>query len=145
MSNGHLPQETAVDRGWDVAVRHSIGGHTMPPIKIKRVYLPCSPDDGLRILVERLWPRGMTKAKAHVDLWLKDIAPSRELRTWFGHDPARWDDFKKRYWRELKENPSALKTLYECMANRPVTLVYAAYDEQHNSALALKEFVEKHD
>lgn len=117
----------------------------MSPIKIKRVYLPCSPDDGQRIMVERLWPRGMTKAKAKIDLWLKDIAPSRELRTWFGHDPARWGDFKKRYWRELKQNPLVVKTLCERMASGPVTLVYAAHDEQHNSAVALKEFVEKHD
>ncbi len=115
----------------------------MKSIRIKRVYLPYSPDDGQRILVERLWPRGMTKAKAHVDVWLKDVAPSAELRKWFGHNVVKWGEFKKRYWNELKQNAPALESLRHSMADGPVTLVYAAHDEQHNSAAALKEFLEE--
>jgi uncharacterized protein YeaO (DUF488 family) len=111
-------------------------------IKLKRAYEAASPDDGLRILVERLWPRGVSKQKAHIDLWLKALAPSAELRQWYGHDPAKWLQFRKRYWAELKDQGDLLALLKLVTKERPVTFVYAASDEQRNSALALKEFLE---
>lgn len=112
-------------------------------IRLKRVYESSSKEDGQRILVERLWPRGLTKEKAKVDLWLKEIAPSTELRQWFGHDPARWEEFRTRYLGELAKNPEVVKLLKEKIKEGPVTLVYGAHDEAHNSALVLKEFLSK--
>jgi len=111
-------------------------------IKFKRAYEKPSRDDGLRILVERLWPRGLTKERAAVDLWLKEVAPSTELRKSFGHDPAKWEQFQKRYWRELEEKKEAVQLLKQKSKQGTVTLVYAARDEEHNGALALKRFVE---
>ena len=108
-------------------------------IRIKRVYEQPSHEDGKRILVDRLWPRGLSKEKASVDLWLKDIAPSTELRKWFDHDPSKWDEFKQRYLSELKENSEAVQTLREELKKGQVTLVYAAKDEEHNDALVLQE------
>jgi uncharacterized protein YeaO (DUF488 family) len=96
----------------------------------------------MRILVERLWPRGVTKEKAALDLWLKDVAPSPELRKWFGHDPRRWKQFEQRYWKELKGRNEAVDLLRNESRKGTVTLVYAAKDEQHNGAVALKEFIE---
>lgn len=110
-------------------------------IKLKRVYETPSPKDGLRVLVERLWPRGLTKERAAVDLWLKDVAPSPELRKWFGHDPARWERFQKRYWQELRERKDAVKLLKQKAKASTVTLVYAAHDQDHNGALALNQFL----
>jgi uncharacterized protein YeaO (DUF488 family) len=110
-------------------------------IYLKRVYDPPSPADGQRILVERLWPRGLTKAKAAIDLWLKDVAPSAELRKWFAHDPAKWDEFKKRYWKELQGRPEAVDAVRKAARDGTVTLVYAAHDQEHNGALALQEFL----
>jgi uncharacterized protein YeaO (DUF488 family) len=112
-------------------------------IKLKRVYEKPSHDDGLRILVDRLWPRGVTKLAARVDLWLKDIAPSPALRTWFGHDPARWTEFRRRYFDELKERADAVAELRSLIAAQPVTFVYAAKDSEHTHALALKDFAER--
>lgn len=111
-------------------------------ITLKRVYEEASSKDGQRVLVERLWPRGVTKEKAAIDLWLKDIAPSTELRKWYNHDLEKWDEFRKRYDRELENNESALATMKELMAKGPVTFVYASHDQQHNSALVLKEYLE---
>jgi len=111
-------------------------------LHLKRAYDPPSPADGERILVERLWPRGVTKAAAAVDLWLKEVAPSPELRKWFGHDPARWKQFERRYWKELASRKEALDLLRQKTRQGAVTLVYAARDELHNSAVALKEFLE---
>lgn len=111
-------------------------------IKLKRVYEKPSATDGQRVLTERLWPRGLTKARAAVDLWLKDLAPSTELRKWFGHDPAKWKQFQRRYWKELQDHPEAIDLLRQKARQGPVTLVYAARDEQHNAAVALKEFLE---
>lgn len=111
-------------------------------IRVKRVYEQPSPDDGLRVLVERLWPRGLTKERAAVDLWLKDAAPSPELRQWFGHDPARWEEFQERYRRELRERPAAVSLLRQKAAEGPVTLVYAARDEEHNGAVVLAGFLQ---
>ena len=111
-------------------------------IQLKRAYEAASPDDGLRILVERLWPRGVSKRKAQIDLWLKDLAPSTELRKWYDHDPARWPEFRKRYWAELSDLGSFLALLNYVIKERKVTFVFAASDEERNSAVALKEFLE---
>jgi uncharacterized protein YeaO (DUF488 family) len=108
-------------------------------IAIKRVYERPDKADGTRILVDRLWPRGLTKAKASVDLWLKNIAPSTELRKWFGHDPAKWAEFKARYRAELKENDEQVALLKAEIEKGPVTLVYGSKDEEHNEALVLQE------
>src|ERR1051325_4855193 len=111
-------------------------------IQLKRAYEIPSRLDGLGILVERLWPRGLTKEKAALDLWLKDVAPSPQLRKWFGHDPAKWKQFEKRYWKELQAQTDAIGLLKRKSRRGTVTLVYAAHDEEHNGALALKEFLE---
>jgi uncharacterized protein YeaO (DUF488 family) len=112
-------------------------------IKIKRVYEKPDEKDGFRILVDRLWPRGLTKEKAAVDLWLKDIAPSTELRKWFNHDPDKWKEFKKRYFNELKKNNDAVFLLKDHLKNKPVTLLYAAKDSGHNEALVLSNLFEE--
>jgi len=112
-------------------------------LKIKRAYEKPDKEDGKRILVDRLWPRGLTKEKARIDLWLKDIAPTTELRKWFGHDPDKWKEFKKRYHQELKNNKEQVSILYEQLKKRRVTLVYGAKDEQHNEALVLKEWLNR--
>jgi uncharacterized protein YeaO (DUF488 family) len=112
-------------------------------IKLKRAYESASPGDGLRILVERLWPRGVSKAKAAIDLWLKALAPSTELRQWYSHDPAKWPRFRKRYWTELQDQGDLLALLKLIAQEKTVTFVYAASDEQRNSALALKELLER--
>ncbi len=112
-------------------------------IKLKRVYESPSPEDGLRILVDRLWPRGLTKQRAAVDLWMKDVAPSTELRKWFGHDPAKWEQFQIRYRKELQEKEEALGDLKQKATGRTVTLVYGARDEEHNEALVLKKVLER--
>jgi uncharacterized protein YeaO (DUF488 family) len=111
-------------------------------LRLKRVYDEPSEADGERVLVERLWPRGLTKARARVDLWLKDVAPSPELRKWFGHDPARWAEFVTRYRRELRGQTEAVAMLRRKAKKGRVTLVYGAKDEEHNSAVVLKAFVE---
>jgi uncharacterized protein YeaO (DUF488 family) len=113
-------------------------------IKLKRVYEEPSSKDGLRVLVERLWPRGLTKKRAAVDLWLKDLAPSPELRKWFGHDPARWEQFQNRYRQELRKRTDAIRLLKQKVKEGMVTLVYAARDEEHNGALALKRYLQGH-
>ena len=111
-------------------------------IQLKRVYEKPSRKDGVRILVDRLWPRGLTKERAAVNLWLKDVAPSSELRKWFGHDPAKWKEFQVRYRKELREKKDALKLLKQKSEDRTVTLVYGARDEQHNEAVVLRKIVE---
>jgi uncharacterized protein YeaO (DUF488 family) len=111
-------------------------------IQLKRVYEKPSRRDGVRILVDRLWPRGLTKERAAVSLWLKDVAPSSELRKWFGHDPAKWKEFQVRYRKELREKKEALKLLKQKSEDRTVTLVYGARDEQHNEAVVLRKIVE---
>lgn len=108
-------------------------------IKIKRVYAPPDKADGTRILVDRLWPRGLTKDKACVDLWLKEIAPSTELRKWFGHDPNKWEEFKKRYHDELAGNDRPIAVLKEQIQQGSVTLVYGARDEEHNEAVVIQQ------
>jgi uncharacterized protein YeaO (DUF488 family) len=113
-------------------------------IRLKRVYEKPAKEDGLRILVERLWPRGFTKQQAKVDLWLKEIAPSTELRKWFGHDPAQWDRFCKRYEAEIKKKDDLMKLLIQKAKEGTITLIYSARDEDRNSAVALKCFLEKY-
>ena len=111
-------------------------------IHLKRAYEPPSPDDGFRVLVERLWPRGLKKEEVAVDLWLKEIAPSPELRQWFSHDPAKWEEFCRRYWAELADRQDAVKLLKEKLRQGKVTFVYGSKDEAHNAAVALKKFLE---
>lgn len=113
-------------------------------IKIKRVYEKSSMEDGFRILVDRLWPRGISRENAKIDLWLKDIAPSNELRKWFGHDPEKWMDFKRKYFEELISNPEPLKLLSEKAGSKNITLLYSTKEERFNNAVALKEFIESY-
>lgn len=112
-------------------------------IKLKRAYDEPSPADGLRILVERLWPRGVTKEQAKINMWLKEIAPSTELRKWYNHDVTRWPEFRTRYRAALKDQGNALTLIKDLCNNNSVTFVYAAKDEEHNSAVVLKEFLER--
>ena len=113
-------------------------------IKIKRVYEEYSSDDGFRILIDRLWPRGVSKSNAHVDLWFKEIAPTDKLRKWFSHDPKKWESFKKKYIDELKENKSSLDKIKNLKKeHKMITLVFAAKDEQHNNAVVLIEILRK--
>ena len=111
-----------------------------PEIKTKRVYLPPDDSDGRRILVDRLWPRGLTKEKAAVDVWLKDVAPSTELRQWFHHEEPRWDEFQRRYEAELRQNP-AVGELRKLLAEGPATLLYGAKSETENQAVVLIAFL----
>jgi len=113
--------------------------------RIKRVYDPPAEDDGLRVLVDRLWPRGLTKEKARIDLWLKEVAPSDELRRRFHGNPAQWDEFVAAYVRELAQEPAraAAEMLRERIRGEPITLLYAARDEAHNNAVALKRWLER--
>ena len=112
-------------------------------ITIKRIYEPAATNDGARVLVDRVWPRGITKEKAALGLWLKEIAPSTELRKWFGHDPARWDEFRARYGKELDGNEEAVGQLRALIAKGPVTLVYSAHDAEHNQAVALADYLKR--
>jgi len=112
-------------------------------LKLKRAYEDPAKSDGHRVLVDRLWPRGVSKEDARLDDWMKDVAPSDELRKWFGHDPEKWDEFRKRYFAELDADPEAVAKLAEKAKEGTVTLVYAAKDEEHNNAVALKEYLEK--
>lgn len=110
-------------------------------VTIKRIYEAYSPDDGFRILVDRLWPRGISKETAHLDLWLKEIGPSDELRKWFNHDPTKYEEFKRRYFNELDTNP-AVARLKEIIKDHPkTTLLYSARDEKHNQATALQKYL----
>ncbi len=113
-------------------------------VKIKRIYDKPSDADGFRILVDRLWPRGMNKKEAKIELWLKEIAPGNDLRKWFGHDPEKWDEFKRRYFKELEALPGKeelLSVIAERSRKGVVTLLYAAKDEHHNNAVALMEYL----
>jgi len=110
-------------------------------VRLKRAYDPPSPRDGTRVLVDRLWPRGVRKAKARIDLWLKNVAPSTALRQWFGHDPARWGEFRRRYRAELKRQPEALTELRTLAQQGRITLVFGARDERRNQAVVLKELL----
>jgi uncharacterized protein YeaO (DUF488 family) len=112
-------------------------------IKLKRVYEEPEKLDGTRILVDRLWPRGLTKEKAHIDLWLKEVAPSTELRKWFAHDPAKWPEFKTRYRAELQRNKEQVELLKQAVTRGPTTLLYGARDTEHNEAVVLQELLSR--
>jgi uncharacterized protein YeaO (DUF488 family) len=112
-------------------------------IKLKRVYDPVARADGTRFLVERLWPRGLSKEKAHLTAWLKDVGPSTELRQWFNHDPRKWSQFRTRYFRELDANPESWAPIVAAARKSTVTLVYSSHDEEHNNAVALNEYLQK--
>jgi uncharacterized protein YeaO (DUF488 family) len=110
-------------------------------VKLKRAYESPSPEDGSRILIDRLWPRGISKKKAALDHWMKEIAPSTELRKWFGHDPARWEEFRRRYAEEVHQNPMLLDQLRSFAQHGPITLVYSAHDQVHNDAIVLRDLL----
>jgi uncharacterized protein YeaO (DUF488 family) len=110
-------------------------------IKLKRVYAAAEKQDGQRVLVDRIWPRGLSKKTARIDLWLKDIAPGTPLRKWFAHDPQKWPEFKKRYFRELAGKSAAVKQLRSLARQGTVTLVFGARDEKYNNAVALKQYL----
>ena len=111
-------------------------------LAVKRAYEPAAPDDGYRVLVDRLWPRGLKKETAALDLWIKELAPSTELRQWFGHEPSRWEAFRHRYASELDGAAEYWRPLLARVARQPVTLVYGAHDDEHNNAVALKTYLE---
>ncbi len=113
------------------------------PIFLKRAYEEASSDDGKRILVERLWPRGLKKEKAKIDEWLKDVAPSTELRKWYGHDPAKWEKFKAKYWKELQDKETLISKLIKEAESGKITFVFGSKEEKLNNAVALKEYLEK--
>ena len=112
-------------------------------IKLKRAYEPASGNDGARFLVERLWPRGVKKTRLKLDGWLKDVAPSADLRKWFGHDPKKWSGFRHRYFTELRANRAAWQPLLSAARRGRITFVYAAHDEARNGAVALKAFLDR--
>jgi uncharacterized protein YeaO (DUF488 family) len=114
---------------------------TAANVRLKRAYDAPGPADGTRVLVDRLWPRGIKKTEAEIDHWAKDIAPSGELRKWFGHEPDRWEEFCERYAAEVLQHPDQLKQLRELARNGPITLVYSAHDELHNNAVALRRLI----
>jgi uncharacterized protein YeaO (DUF488 family) len=111
-------------------------------IKVKRIYDPVSTDDGVRFLVDRLWPRGLRKEAVRIDAWLKEFAPSDELRRWFGHDPAKWDEFNQRYFAELDQAPLLKQTILPAFQRGTVTLLFSARDLEHNNAVALKAYLD---
>lgn len=113
----------------------------MANIQLKRVYDPTSPTDGTRILVERLWPRGVSKARLHLNAWFKDVGPSTALRRWFGHDPAKWSRFRARYVRELDAQPESWRLIVSAAKRGRVTLVYSSHDTEHNNAVALRQYL----
>jgi uncharacterized protein YeaO (DUF488 family) len=110
-------------------------------VKLKRAYEPPTAEDGARILIDRLWPRGISKKKAALDQWMKDIAPSAKLRKWFGHDPTRWEEFRRRYADEVHQNSALLDQLRSLARQGPITLVYSAHDEVHNDAVVLRDLL----
>lgn len=112
-------------------------------IRIKRAYEPPAPADGERILIDRLWPRGLSRRKAAIDQWMRELAPSTELRRWFAHDPERWREFKRRYFHELRAVDEQARALATRARRRRVTLVYAARDEEHSNAVALREYLRR--
>ena len=122
---------------------HDLHCELAPMIKLKRIYDPFSPEDGKRILVDRLWPRGIKKKDTHIDEWLKDIAPSDALRKWFSHDPSRWEEFKRRYTNELKDKKELLKELLADSKKSTVTLVFGAKDIERNNAVVIEEVLAK--
>jgi uncharacterized protein YeaO (DUF488 family) len=113
------------------------------PIQIKRAYEPASPDDGYRVLIDRLWPRGVSRRSAELDEWIKQLAPSAELRQWFGHEPGRFEEFRRRYIAELRDERPRLTALRRRARESPLTLVYSAHDSEHNDAVVLAEVLRR--
>ena len=111
-------------------------------LKLKRAYEPHSRGDGTRFLVERLWPRGVAKATLQLDAWLEDVGPSTELRKWFAHDPEKWPEFRARYFRELDAHPESWRPIVSAARKNTVTLVYSSHDEEHNNAVALRDYLQ---
>ena len=118
-----------------------VRARTQPCIRLKRAYLPPTPEDGVRVLVDRLWPRGVSKSDGKIDHWMKELAPSSELRRWFGHDPSRWDEFRRRYEAELAGKAEQLEQLQRLAREGPLTLVFGARDELHNQAVVLSDLL----
>jgi uncharacterized protein YeaO (DUF488 family) len=142
-SAAHCPtfsRDGAVRLGLRLAARNRV--REMKPVHVKRVYDVPSPDDGVRVLVDRLWPRGLKRETAKIDLWLKEVAPSDGLRQWFGHDPSRWAQFQRRYRTEIAKNAEPVAVLRELVKGRkPLTLLYAAKDMERNNAIVLRDFL----
>ena len=115
----------------------------MPRIRTKRIYEPAAPDDRFRVLADRLWPRGLSKELARIDLWVRELAPSTELRKWFQHDPERWDEFRRRYFAELDAKPELVGEILEQVRWEPITLVFSSQEPRYNNAVALKEYLER--
>lgn len=113
------------------------------PLHVKRIYDPASPQDGARLLVDRLWPRGVSKEKAGLTAWLKDVAPSTELRQWFGHDPAKWEEFSERYRKELDAHPQAVEEIRAYLKKGTTTLLFGAKDTAHNEGVVLADYLRK--
>jgi len=113
-------------------------------IRLKRVYAAMEGTDGARLLVDRIWPRGLSKERAALDAWVKDVAPSTELRHWFNHEPDRWEEFRRRYTQELQHKEEEVKLVADFAKKGPVTLLYAAHDEEHNNAVVLRDFLMHH-
>ena len=122
-------------------MRHKVHGED---VKVKRAYEPASGSDGIRVLIDRLWPRGVKKTDAKIDEWMKDIAPSTALRKWFGHDPDRWPEFQDRYEAEVRQHPDQLDRLRTLAREGPLTLVFSAHDEAHNDAVVLRDMILGH-
>jgi uncharacterized protein YeaO (DUF488 family) len=116
----------------------------MPEVRVRRVYDEPSPGDGARVLVDRVWPRGLRRDDARLHDWAKDVAPSTELRRWYGHDPAKWEEFRRRYVAELDAHPEAWRPLVDAAGSGDVTLAYSARDREHNSALVLRDYLLAH-
>lgn len=112
-------------------------------IRVKRIYQPAAAEDGVRVLVDRMWPRGLSKERARVDHWFREVSPSAPLRKWFRHDPAKWDEFRRRYFEELDQAADAVAKLRSLANGQTVTLLYAAKDEEHNNAVALKQYLQR--
>ena len=141
---------TRASKAWRMASKRTGSGPFRLPqgqeaqmIKLKRVYEPAASSDGSRFLVERLWPRGVKRTALRIDAWLKDVAPSTNLRRWFRHDPKKWDEFQRRYRRELDANPEVWRSLRKATEHGTVTLVYSSHDSEHNNAVALKKYLEE--
>ena len=117
---------------------------TAKSVRLKRAYESAAAGDGMRILVDRLWPRGVNKADAAIDHWVKDLAPSTRLRKWFAHDPEKWPQFQRRYFTELKAHEHSLQPLRKAARQGPVTLVFSSHDTEHNAAVALRDYLQTH-
>lgn len=127
--------------GAEVTHALPVGATAIAMFKLKRVYEPAAPEDGMRVLVERLWPRGVRKQALRLDAWAKEVAPSTELRRWFGHDPAKWDAFREQYEAELDAHPSVWAPILKAARNGMVTLLYSSHDVQHNNAVVLQSYL----